>query len=1012
MYELESQDSSSTTRADDGSDNKPYIAPTTTYSSFYSQHQQWPLGTRTTEKSSSSTSQERNCSIISTPNANDIQTTKGFMNIIGHRSPCEEGNYLQHHQSYESSLFFYPSSDQQLEHRCNSLSTVSSDANLSSQRTDTLSPPYSIHPQQPTNCVQPSYASIDANSSPNNHHPHQQCTMIDDNSPNSPTPSSVKHSESSGKQKMELKSSQSENNSDERRRATTRRKLSYCASFFAKFITVTNVLVVLFIFQVFLGIASSFVLLYSSGEHVLSHIRDFQRFQMQVFIDGEIQHFMDNINTMVSHMMRLVHRINLNDEIALLKIIDTIDTLYASTVGANAYRYARFDDRYLAREYNQTVKGLALRVYDPLETSFRYFKISKEDMILAPNNCSLSEYLNSTFTPFFKSKDARYNPKSRVYYLPFDRGNDSATDILWTESWINYVGASVVSLSIPLFSNYSLSYLNDPRNNDLIQSAFSPKLISIPSVNSYSNPQYKKPEYLFGVLSIQFSIELTISKLLNSTRSGWDILSSYNNNILDNSFIMDAKNTILGQHGAGTRVNAMYNIIVQKQLIEVLLAAKCSAIQLPSNRTDASVTSSNTLFFIIPGGTTVNGTTIPDTLEVAIMPFCDKYNLQWFIVVGIKQTSFLEEAIGGSVYNIAIFVGVLALEMLLLSLIIIRISFSLQQIASSMAKISQFGSVFENSKNTMSKWKQRLLKTINFLQRNTLFYDIRLMHQNLSIMNNGLASFYKYIPMTIMKHNICEGENFAVGFSKRELGILRVEINGFSKLSLSTANCESFTRVMAKYYNLSFIAIQDNGGMVDQIVGGIVTAVFHLPDHASENCETQMCRSALQIILELEKLNQNLSTNFTVTISMNYGNMSVGNIGSNVRLSFSVFGPEVTLIRNMISELQNFSKSQILITERVYDKVKHIFTCYFIDFVIVNEQVKGIYTLECLSELSSVNQKEISSTLANIRQCIIEHRCFKEAKIELTKLLSDTQSPCPHTLLQTLNDKIAVHNKN
>ncbi|KAF0983414.1 hypothetical protein FDP41_010479 [Naegleria fowleri] len=941
---------------------------------------------------------------INTNSSNNSGRENSLTNAILHTSPpWEEASSFYYFQN-EFSPFVQPSNDHHPHGNLLTLST--SDANLSEisqqPRNDPIvvSSPSSSH-RSHTQHVQ-TFPSLQTTF--DNYPRHQETTI--DASPKTQTPSSLKNSESfnrlNAKQEREVRCSES---SDRRKYSTTaaRKQLSRCASFFAKFITVTNVLIVLFIFQVFLGIASSFVLLYSSGEHVLSHIQDFQRFQMQVFIDREIHQFVDNINTFISHMMRLVYRINLNDEISLLKVIDTVDSLYAKNVGANAYRYARFDDRYLAREYNQTVKGLALRVYDPLETSFCYFKISKEEMIHAPSNNSytLSEYLHSTFTPFFKSKGVKYFPKSRVYYAPFNKGNNSATDILWTESWINYVGASVVSLSIPLFSNYSLSYLNDTSNRYLIQSELSPKLISIPSVDPNTNPQYKTPEYLFGVLSIQFSIELTISKLLNSTRSGWDILSSYSSNILDNSFIMDAKNAILGQQGGSTRVNAMYNIIVQKQLIEVLIAAKCSAIQLPASMTDVTVTTSNTVFFIIPAGTTVNGTTFSDTLEVEIMPFCDSYNLQWFIVVGVKQTSFFEEAVRGSESYLALFVGLLGLEMILLSLIIVRISCSLNRLAASVQQISQFGPFPSKTNNHPSKWKQTLLNAIDFLQESTLFYDIRLMHQNLSIMNSGLEIFCKYIPDTMKR----ECAQLDLGFSKRELGVLRVEIQDFYELNIVDTN--RIAGIMTKYYNLTSNAIHVNGGVVDKFVGGSVTAVFNLSEeHTPEATATQMCQSALQIVLELEKYNQTFSTNFSVTIVMNYGTMSVGNIGSNNRLSFCVFGPEVTLLKSILDEHHISAKSIIIMTEKVFEKVKNIFTCYFVDFIGINEHLEGVYLLECLSQLSTTKQLENFSSLANVRECIID-RSFKEANAELSKLLLESHLACPYSLLQQLKNKIS-----
>ena len=189
-------------------------------------------------------------------------------------------------------------------------------------------------------------------------------------------------------------------------------------------------------------------------------------------------------------------------------------------------------------------------------------------------------------------------------------------------------------------------------------------------------------------------------------------------------------------------------------------------------------------------------------------------------------------------------------------------------------------------------------------------------------MAQGLAAFRKYIPADLVRRLISDGDGDGarLGGAVRPMSVMFVDLAGFTGMSERMG--DRIIPLLSRYFETVSLQVQRHGGTIDKFIGDAVMAFWGAPasdpDHAI-NC----CRAALacqQAMLELALVDDEGQA-VTIRIGINSGEMLVGNIGSEVRLNYTVIGDAV----NIASRLEGTNKlygSQIIIgpeTRRLAD---------------------------------------------------------------------------------------------
>jgi adenylate cyclase len=170
-------------------------------------------------------------------------------------------------------------------------------------------------------------------------------------------------------------------------------------------------------------------------------------------------------------------------------------------------------------------------------------------------------------------------------------------------------------------------------------------------------------------------------------------------------------------------------------------------------------------------------------------------------------------------------------------------------------------------------------------------------------MAQGLAAFRKYIPADLVKRLISDGNGARLGGAVRPMSVLFIDLAGFTGMSERLG--DRIIPLLSRYFDSVSAQIQAQGGTIDKFIGDAVMAFWGAPaanpDHAVDCCRAALaCQRA---VAEAGLVDDN-GQRVKIRIGVNSGDMLVGNIGSEVRLNYTVIGDAV----NIASRLESTNK--------------------------------------------------------------------------------------------------------
>jgi adenylate cyclase len=136
------------------------------------------------------------------------------------------------------------------------------------------------------------------------------------------------------------------------------------------------------------------------------------------------------------------------------------------------------------------------------------------------------------------------------------------------------------------------------------------------------------------------------------------------------------------------------------------------------------------------------------------------------------------------------------------------------------------------------------------------------------------------------------------------MSVMFIDLAGFTGMSERLG--DRIIPLLSRYLDVVSAQIQDCGGTIDKFIGDAVMAFWGAPsanpDHAVDCCRAAL---ACQRAVEEAGLTDDRGERVRIRIGINSGDMLVGNIGSEVRLNYTVIGDAV----NIASRLESTNKS-------------------------------------------------------------------------------------------------------
>jgi adenylate cyclase len=214
------------------------------------------------------------------------------------------------------------------------------------------------------------------------------------------------------------------------------------------------------------------------------------------------------------------------------------------------------------------------------------------------------------------------------------------------------------------------------------------------------------------------------------------------------------------------------------------------------------------------------------------------------------------------------------------------------------------------------------------------------------------------------------------------------DVRGFTTLS-ETLDPQKLSEILTRYLTPMTEIVFKNKGTLDKYMGDALMAFFGAPIHYEKHPH-EACRTALQHLEKLADLQDEFKKEgippIDIGIGINTGDMSVGNMGSNIVRSYTVMGDAV----NLGSRLEGINKeygTKIIISEFTYAEVKDEFVCREVDQVKVKGKTKPIRIFELVAEgkVSAERRQRLDTFETAYRE--YEKKMFAEALVKFESLV-------------------------
>lgn len=208
--------------------------------------------------------------------------------------------------------------------------------------------------------------------------------------------------------------------------------------------------------------------------------------------------------------------------------------------------------------------------------------------------------------------------------------------------------------------------------------------------------------------------------------------------------------------------------------------------------------------------------------------------------------------------------------------------------------------------------------------------------------------FQKYVPKDVINEFFSNPESMLTG-DNRVLAVLFSDIRDFTALSEKMPPDEVVDS-LNQYFSIMVDTIMANNGIVDKYIGDAIMAFFGAPIKRTDDA-LRSVNAALDMNESLGDFNiwqrQKGRPEFRIGIGINYGAVTLGNIGSERKMEYTVIGDMV----NLASRLEALTKryiEPIIISESVQRKIDGKLPLRLLDKVIVKGRsiATGIYAVK------------------------------------------------------------------
>ena len=166
--------------------------------------------------------------------------------------------------------------------------------------------------------------------------------------------------------------------------------------------------------------------------------------------------------------------------------------------------------------------------------------------------------------------------------------------------------------------------------------------------------------------------------------------------------------------------------------------------------------------------------------------------------------------------------------------------------------------------------------------------------------------FGTYVPPELVDEMVKDAASYSMQATSREMTVMFCDMRGFTKMSETMEPIQLQALLTGVFSRLTGL-IRNNRGTIDKYMGDCVMAFWGAPVETPEHAHLAV-KSAMEMANEVRAINEDHRARglpeIGIGIGVNTGVMCVGDMGSNIRKSYTVIGDAV----NLGSRLEGLSK--------------------------------------------------------------------------------------------------------
>ena len=246
---------------------------------------------------------------------------------------------------------------------------------------------------------------------------------------------------------------------------------------------------------------------------------------------------------------------------------------------------------------------------------------------------------------------------------------------------------------------------------------------------------------------------------------------------------------------------------------------------------------------------------------------------------------------------------------------------------------------------------------------------------------DGFELIRNYIPKELAERILAAGKQ--IESERRLVTVLFADVTGFTALS-EKLDLEDVSAVLNDCFSGLVATILKYEGTIDKFIGDGIMAIFGAP-LAHENDPERAVRCSLDMMDSIERFNRqtaiNLPTPLGLHVGLHSGMVIAGNVGSDLRMNYSVIGDTVNLAARLVEMAPRDEIYMSLETYKLVEKVTVADGPFSVMFRGKTQPV-NIYKLRRLKELAEATKEEMARDVFVGREAemtVIE-RCIEQVQ--------------------------------